>query len=438
MEKKYLKPVYTAAPIFARCGEIFAAYAADRWGICWTLGEGGVYLCADETLDREEYRLTCEGDRVVVYAATEKGMHNGLANLYSLLEVAAEEKKPDEMGFAIPVTTMQEKPDMPYRGLMVDLARQWHPISYLLQYVDLCWKNRASHLQLHFTDSQSFTLPMKAYPKLCTEGRTYTREEIAMLVSYAAERGIELVPEVDVPGHTDQFFLKYPDIFGNTGVLPACEEVFAALQTIFAEVADMFPHSSWIHLGGDEAAIGGWETCERTKAYMAEKGIANIHELYAEYIRIVTEMIFALDRTPVVWEGFAREYNDKIDRRTIVIAWESYYQPAYDLAKSGFTLINCSWKPLYIVTPDTHWTPTEIADLDPWSWTHWWEKSVAFPDGYSIDKSYPVLGQQICAWGDRIAGWENWEDGIKREMELVAERLPAMCCHMWHLYMHRS
>ncbi len=437
MEQKNLKPLYTAAPAFVRCGEIFATYAADAFGILWTVGEGGLYLCADDTLAGEEYRLVVDGEKTTVYAATEKGMHNGLANLLWLLELATEETALDENGIAMPKVEICQKPDMPYRGLMVDLARQWHPIEYLYGYVDLCWKNRASHLQLHFTDSQSFTLPMKAYPQLCTEGRTYTREEIASLVEYAKERGIELVPEVDVPGHTDQFFLKYPEVFGNAGVLPACEEVFEALRTIFAEVADMFPHSPWIHLGGDEAAIGGWEQCERTQAYMEAHGIANIHEMYAEYIRIVTEMIFALDRTPVVWEGFAKAYNDRIDRRTIIIAWESYYQPAYDLAEAGFTLINCSWKPLYIVTPDTHWTPTEIAALDPWHWDHWWEKSVAFPDGYSIDQSYPVLGQQICAWGDRIAGWENWEDGIKREMELVAERLPAMCSHMWHLDMHK-
>ena len=421
-----LKPVYTAAARFAGCAQVFADYAEEALGTAFGAGEGGLCLTEDLSLPAEGYRLTVDEAGVTLAASEEKGMHNGLADLLARLTAAGE-------GLTLPEGETVEAPDCSYRGLMVDLARQWHPLPYILQYIDLCWKNRATHLQLHFTDSQSFTLPIAAYPKLSTEGRTYSREDIAVMNAYARKRGIILVPEVDVPGHTTQFFVKYPEIFGETGVLPACEKVFDTLRTIFAEVTEMFPDSPWIHLGGDEAAIGGWENCTRTKDYMAENGIENIHEMYAEYIRIVTEMIFALNRTPVVWEGFAKEYNDRIDKRTILIAWESYYQPAYDLAAAGFTLINCSWKPLYIVTPDTKWTPEEIEALDPWRWDHWWENSVAYPHGYSIDRRYPVLGEQICAWGDRIASWENWEDGIRKEYELVAERLPAMCRKLWKL-----
>ena len=421
-----LNPVFDAAPAFSRCAGVFAAYAREAFGTEWKGGKGGLTLLADESLAREEYRLEAGEHDVTVAASAEKGMHNGLADLLSRIE-----KDGDLL--TVPALSVTKKPDCPYRGLMIDLARQWHPLPYLLQYVDLCWKQRASHLQLHFTDSQSFTLPMTAYPKLSTEGRTYTREEIRTLTEYADARGITLVPEVDVPGHTAQFFLKYPEIFGTGGVLPACEEVFGALRTIFGEVARMFPHSPWLHLGGDEASIGEWESCPRTQAFMNEHGIADIHEMYAEYVRRVTEMIFSLGRTPVVWEGFSKEYNDRIDKRTIVIAWESYYQPAYDLAAAGFTLINCSWKPLYIVTPSRYWSPGEIAALDPWRWDHWWPNSVAYPDGYRIDRKYPVLGEQICAWGDAIAGWENWEDGVRLEMQLVGERLPALCGRLWDL-----
>ena len=421
-----LAPEYQAESLFADCATVFTAYAEKKLGIGWTEGDNGISMTLDQSLSEEGYHLTITPDGVLIRASAKKGMHNALSDLLSRLEAC--DGSPTAQ-----LADVTDRPDCPYRGLMVDLARQWHPLPYLLDYVDLCWKNRASHLQLHFTDSQSFTLPMKAYPALSTEGRFYTREEIAKLTEYADKRGITLVPEVDIPGHTWQFFEKYPEIFGKGGVLPACDEVFSAIRQIFTEVAEMFPHSPWIHIGGDEADIGAWKSCERTLTYMREHGIADIHEMYAEYIRIVTDMILSLGRTPVVWEGFSKEYDDRIDKRTIVIAWESYYQLAPELAEAGFTLINCSWKPLYIVTPDTHWTPEEIAALDPWQWDHWMQKTPAYNYGIRIDRSKPVLGEQLCAWGDRIAGWENPEEGIRLEMELVSERLPALCRKLWHL-----
>ena len=422
-----LKPMYTAEDPFSGCASVFAAYAEEAFGICWTAGEGGLILKMDASLPYEGYRMESCENGVTIAASAAKGMHNGLAALLAVI-------RSDSGTLIVPAMSSVESPDCSYRGLMIDLARQWHPLPYILQYIDLCWKNRASHLQLHFTDFQSYTLPCSAYPDHSTEGHSYTREEIRTMVKYAKARGIVLVPEVDVPGHTSQFFLKYPEIFGNTGVLPACEEVFDALRSIFTEVAEMFPHSPMIHLGGVEAAIDCWEKCDRTQAYMRANGIESIHEMYAEYIRIVTDMILALGRTPVVWEGFAKEYNDRIDHRTIVIAWESYYQLASDLAEAGFTLINCSWKPLYVCTgrDERCWSPEEIAALDPWTWDHWMQKSPAC-GGMRIDRKYPVLGEQICAWGDYIAGWENWEDGIRLEMQLVTERLPAMCGKLWNL-----
>jgi len=425
MEKINLSAQITGAGYLDQVN-VFKTYAKDALGVDFIAGKDGVRLHTDGSLPAEGYRMTADETGVDLYASSGVGMHHALS---ALLERIGQE----DDRLTVPAVDVTEAPDCSYRGLMVDLARQRHPLEYLLKYIDLCWKNRASHLQLHFTDDQSFTLPLNCLPALATEGRTYTREEIAELNDYAAKRGIILVPEVDIPGHTAQFFRKYPEIFGTAGVLPACQEVFDILRTIYAEVKQMFPHSPWIHIGGDEAAVGNWDKCERTQAYMKAHGIADLEEMYAEYIRIATDIILELGCTPVVWEGFAKEYNDRISREVIVIAWESYYQPAYDLAAAGFTLINCSWKPLYIVTPDTHWTPDEILGWHPHNWQHWWNKSAAYPDGYTIEDSYPVLGGQLCAWGDRLAGYTDIIKGCDEELALIAERLPALCRHTWNL-----
>lgn len=418
---------------FRTAAETFCDYAAKK-GIAFSDGEGGITLKKDSALKKEEFRIEVKKSGVEIAARDIKAAHSAFAVLLAEIEN-------DQNGFSVEQMRAEEAPDMFYRGLSVDLARQWHAPEYIYKYIDLCYMNRATHLQLHFTDDQSFTLPLNSFPNLSTEGRTYTKEDIKGFVEYANSRGIILVPEVDIPGHTEQFCRKYPELFGtlsteqNTGnaeflfnILPADDEVFSALEKIFGEVAEMFPNSPYIHIGGDEAAVGCWEKCKRTQSYMAKNGIKNIKEMYAEFIRIVTEMIFSLGRTPIVWEGFAKEYNDKISKEVIVIAWESYYQPAPYLAKAGFRLINCSWKPLYIVTPDTCWTPDEIRAWDPWSWQHFWEKSAAYPNGLKIDPSYDkVLGGSICAWGDRLQFYEDIKKGADEEFELVSERLPALC-----------
>ncbi|MBQ4353503.1 MAG: family 20 glycosylhydrolase [Clostridia bacterium] len=428
MEQKYIliSPAYDAPQLFAGCAQIFAAFAEKETGISWTAGEGGVTLLCDASLDAEEYTFSCTPDGIQLTASAPKGMHSALADLLGQM-------KTEDGKILVPVQDRREKPDCSYRGLLVDVARQRHPLPYLKRVIDLCWKNRASHLQLHFTDEQSFTLPIAAFPTLYMEEYSYTREDIAELVDYADAHGIILVPEVDVPGHTGSLRRAYPEVFGTTGVLPASDEVFGALRVIFSEVAALFPHSPWIHLGGDEAAIGNWEKCETTRAYMQAHGIADIHEMYGEYVRIITDMILSMDRTPMVWEGFSKEYNDRIDKRTIVMEFESYYQLAPELAESGFTLINCSWKPLYIVTPVRHWTPEEISEWHPWMWDHFAEFSAAYNKGVLLDRKYPVLGGQLCAWGDRLAGMENWREGLEMEITLIAERLPALCARLWTL-----
>lgn len=428
---RYPLHVVSLSPEFTAAADRFCEYAQKVHDLSFSRGEDGIVLEKDDSIEESRCRLEC-GKKVILKAGSLQSAHWGLASLLQLMTSEGE-------GFSCPEGTVEDWPDASHRGLMVDLARQWHPFELLLWYVDLCYIYKVNKLQFHFTDDQSFTLPMTAYPKLSTPGRSYTREQIARLVEYAWERGVELVPEVDMPGHCGPFQRAYPEVFGDTGVLPAGEEVFDALGTVFREVADLFPHSPCIHVGGDEASVDNWKRCDRTQRYMKERGMTDLQHLYAEYIRQITDRVLAMGRTPIVWEGFHKEYNHLISKKVVVIAWESYYQPAYDLAEGGFTLINASWKPLYIVTPDTHWTPEEILQWHPRNWQHWWEKSAAYPDGYTLDKgTSTVLGGQLCAWGDKLQNYENPLEGCLEELALIQERLPALAEATWNVRGQRS
>ena len=406
---------------------VFLKYAAIK-GVHFANGEGGITL-KEKALKDEEFILEISESGVEIFAATEKGAHNAFATILQKMEVKGGK-------IFLPEGTYSENPDCSFRCMMVDVGRNYHSFEYLLKYVDTCYENKANYLQIHFAENESVTLEFKCLPKLATEGRIYTKAQIAMLNEYAKDRGISIIPEVDLPGHTQHFCDKHPEIFGTLGVLPASEDVFAVLKELYKELFEMFPYSKLVHIGGDEAAIDRWENCEKTKAYMQKMGYKDFDETYAEYIATVTNMILEMGRTPIVWEGFKKEFNDRISKDVLVMVWECAYQMPEDLIASGFTIINTSWTPLYILCQPDYvdyeakwWSPEEIDAWRPWKWKHWLPVSKATPNGYDIERNdEKIIGGMLCAWGDRLKAFNkgDLDEGIAKELTLLRERMPAL------------
>ncbi|MBE6691074.1 MAG: hypothetical protein E7590_07330 [Ruminococcaceae bacterium] len=395
--------------------------------------EGGIVLCFDADLAPDAYVI--EGARVC--ASAPEGLCYAFASLLQLLEVEGE-------GMTLPHVRIEDRPDKPYRSLMADLARCWHPFWQVLQFVDVCFLYKINYLHLHFADDQRYTLPSKSFPKLNKAGESYTKEQIAYLNDYAAARGVQLVPEIECPGHAAILNAHYPEVFGirqdregealftelgvkvdhRSLVNAGSTAAFEGVKTLFAEVCELFPNSEYIHIGGDEAAIKLWNTCADTRAYMKEKGITDVYELYSEYVGRVTDYILSLGRTPMVWEGFPVLGSERIDRRTVVIAWESHYQLAPELLKAGFRIINASWQPLYLVPSLTkRWSFWDILNWNVYNWQHWWEHSVATLNPITVPATDKVLGSILC----------SWEMTYEQEMGRVLENLLAMSERVWNV-----
>jgi len=422
---------YRAYEMGIRCGEDQWMQAAELFmeNLEKTTGlarsaDGNLVIRRVEGMAEEAYRIEIGGE-VLLTASGAMGMNHGLATLIQLAE--AQDGK-----LCFPQLTIEDAPDKEYRGLMVDLARMWHPFEELLDAVDLCWLNKLSMLHLHFTDDQSYTLPCAAFPNLPSENRHYTREQIAELVEYARIRGVKLMPEVESPGHATQFQKKYPEIFGNTGVMNCTEQVFDALKLILTEVAEMFPDSEYIHVGGDEAAINRWYESPESVEYMRGRGIRDIHELYTEFVVRTTGMVFELGRKPIVWEGFPAAYNHRVRKDVIVFAWESLYQTAPELLKGGFRVINASWQPLYICAPDTYWSPTEISRWNVYKWQNWWVKSQAYHNDIWVVPTEQVIGGQLCLWGDLLHGYCDDLRAAREEFELAVPRAVMLAHRTWN------
>ena len=212
--------------------------------------------------------------------------------------------------------------------------------------------------------------------------------------------------------------MAYPDLFGTvnekevaettaqtgtvSGIMRAEEDVFIAIKTAFEEVASIFYYSPWIHIGGDEARIDQWKNCEASMKYCYEHKLSDEHELYGHCVSRCCQMILDLNRIPVVWEGFNESTNYMIPKETIVLSWESYYQTAPTLLRDGFKIINASWQPLYIVTPQRMWETEKILNWEKNRWEHWWKKSLATKSPIVTEDSSWILGGQLCVWGDRM------------------------------------
>ena len=385
----------------------------------------GFFIKRDEALAPGEYRIEVGSACRVTASCAE-----GLCRAFSVIAQISE--RTCDKYVKVPKCVIHDRPDSPFRGLLIDVARRWHPADYLFRYVDVCSMLGVNRLILHFTDDESYTLPCRAFPLLPTGCRHYTEEEMRALDSYAASRGVTIIPEIDMPGHSAQFSLKYPEIFGRCGIMEATDKVFGALGAIYKEASELFPHSPFIHAGGDEAVLGRWDDSDATKEYMADHGIPDFVALYGHFVGKVCKTILSLGRTPIVWEGFGKGANDLVPKETLVISWENHYQTACELSDAGFTLLNASWRPLYVVSPWQKWSPREILSWDKYSFDHWWETSKAYGRGITLPRDASVEGGMLCAWGDYLKNYESSRLACQLEFASVVPRLSAAAEKLWN------
>ena len=432
------------------CFAAFASLAEKIYDVNLAFGGDGIRLNSDPNLDKDEYRISVTKDGASIYASGEQGISYALATLLQICEADG------DFAIKLPICEISDKPDCDYRTLMVDLARKWHPFNTLLGYVDLCYLYKIKYLHLHFIDTPSYTLPSRAFPKMPTEGRHYSFEEIEALNEYAKEKCIEIIPEIEVPGHAKSMVIAYPELFDLVPITEGKEDDYAlffanvkrniinvgkpgimdTLRTLAEEVIAMFPYSHYFHIGGDEAAIGEWANCADCVKYMEENGIDGPRPLYTEFVKRMTDMVLEMGKTPIVWEGFPKEGSETISKDVIVTAWESYYQLAPDLLEGGFKITNASWQPMYSIPkglrsylPEGRWSPEEVLDWNIYTWKNWNPKTAAHEKPIIVEPTDNVLGGTFCAWED---DYEGEIDGVRENLAAMSEKVWNINSNMTH------
>ena len=196
-------------------------------------------------------------------------------------------------GYYLPAVSIEDRPRFPWRGLMIDIGRRWQPMEVIKRNLDGMAAIKLNVLHLHITEDQGFRVECKKFPELHrmgSDGNFYTQDQMREIIEYARMRGIRVVPEFDMPGHTTSWFVSHPELASKPGpyqierkwgifepVLdPTNERVYELLDGFLGEMAALFP-DEFLHIGGDEVEAHHWKESAKIQAFMKEKEIGRAH-----------------------------------------------------------------------------------------------------------------------------------------------------------------
>jgi len=258
------------------------------------------------SLPPEEYRLrVSEEEGIQIVAADERGLCWALATLAALTE-----------GGKVPVCYIEDAPHYGYRGFMMDSARYFYPVEVIKALIELTSMVKYNTFHWHLTDDQGWRIESKLFPALHEQfpGEYYTQQEIREVVEFARVRGMEVIPEIDVPGHVTAILAAYPDLscralpvkveavpgIRSTILCAGKEPVFELLLPLLEEMAGLFP-SRYVHLGGDEAPKDEWNACPHCARRLAAEGLADMEELQGWFIARLAKHLEGLDKQIICW-----------------------------------------------------------------------------------------------------------------------------------------
>ena len=282
--------------------ECLAAFAA-RTGLAAEAGEPWLYL-KKENLPEEGYRLRVEESRITLEAATEKGIIHALTTLFLRLEDGR-----------ISCCRLEDAPKYPHRGLSLDCVRHFFPIREVEKVLEQMALVKMNVLHFHLSDDQGWRIESLRFPELHRQsGEYYTRRELKDLVEFARLRGISIIPEIDLPGHTTAILSAYPEL-GCTGKRPSLageggiyttilcagnEAVYRFLEELLPEVMELFPDERF-HIGGDEAPKTQWSSCPQCRQRLKALDAEDFEALQTDFTHRVAEILRQHGKRPICW-----------------------------------------------------------------------------------------------------------------------------------------
>lgn len=329
-----------------------------------------IRLKLDANLGQEAYSLCINDKGVEICGGDYGGVFNGVQSLLQLLPHNVYTKKVI-LPMAVPYANIDDAPRFPYRGILLDVARTFQPVEEIKRVIDNMAYLKLNKLHFHLVDDQAWRVELKRYPDFVKKGAYrggdamypatlgsfdkkyggyYTQDELRDIVAYAAERNIEVIPEIDMPGHSRILGLIYPAIRCNytpdtsttNGMdmrnvwCVAKESNYVLIEDIVKELVEIFP-SEYIHIGGDEVRFMQWDDCADCQKIIKEKGLTGGAQLEQFFINRVSGILAKYNRKSMVWDEAVD--GGLLPKSTLVCGWRKYGEGWQVSTKNGYNTI---------------------------------------------------------------------------------------------------
>jgi len=362
--------------------------------------------------ENESYQLEISDKQATLVAPTVVGALRGLETLLQLIDA-------DRDGYYLPGVSIQDQPRFPWRGLLIDVGRHYEPMEVLKRNLDAMAAVKLNVLHWHLTEDQGFRVESKKFPRLHqmgSDGLYYSQEQVREIIDYARERGIRVVPEFDMPGHSTSWLVGYPELGSAPGPYtiqrgagifepaldPTREQVYKFLDTFFGEMSSLFP-DAYIHIGGDENEGKQWDKNPRIQAFMKDKGIKNNHALQAYFNQRLLKILQKHGKKMIGWEEVLQP---ELPRDVVIQSWRGPASLA-DAAKKGYDGILSAGYYIDLIFPASD---------------HYRADPIPGDSTLTPEEAKHVLGGEATMWGEWVTP-ETIDSRIWPRTAAIAERL---------------
>lgn len=406
-----------------------------------------------DSLAAEAYELTFAEDEILLSFGGDAGRQYGLTALAQLHDGA----RRNAALFRFPGSgTINDEPRYGWRGCHLDVSRQFSPVSDVLRLIDILAWYKMNVFHWHLTDDEAWRFEVRAYPQLTTVGVRrgpdepmlpqlgnaaepvegfYTQADVTAIIAHATELNVEVVPEVDIPGHSTAILAALPELvdgqeapdsyrsvqgFPNNALNPAIEETYVFLGKVFDEMVELFP-SKLIHIGGDEVADNTWMASPLARKLMEKEGLDGTFGLQSHFMKRIQKMLADRGRSMAGWDEVSHGGGVNPDG-TLLMAWRAP-EVGVELAKEGYDVVMTPGQAYYLdMVQDEAWQEpgASWAGTVPPHHTYHYEAVGDFPE----DLKPRLRGVQACIWTEHFLNRDYFN-------HLVFPRLPAVAEAAW-------